>query len=210
MIFALARFTPYISMAANRDAPADHRTKRNIVGRTLQTDYGSYGSDGGGLPFALLNRHTLLFSGQVILFVVGLFLVALKVVFVQVRPGDGGWEFLVSPEIGFCLISIYALLILYTLVVLARLWNRETGLKWDPTTLMDLLALLRGSNLLPIFYGLETCNRMDFQKILDHRISEFGSIMLGYWKPRCKGPIWHGIRLLPKSKGMQSYSPCMR
>ena len=199
IISTLGRFTPYISMAANRGTPDDHRTKGNIAERALQTNYGSYGVE---LSFNTIhNRHQLLHFGQVIQVVVHLFLVSLKAAFVQIRPGDRGWELLVSSKIGFCLISIYALLTLYTLVILARLWNRETGLKWDPKSLMDQLALVQGSNIWPIFHGLETCGRKHFPKLLEKRISKFGSIRLGYWKSRSKGSIWHGIRLLPKSKG---------
>ena len=126
---------------------------------------------------------------------------ASEAAFVQVTPGDSGWEIVISPKIGFTLITIYALLILRTLTMLVTLWGRETGLKWDPTSVMDQLALVRGSNILPIFDGLEIHNRYELQKRFWQKMSNFDSVRLAYWRPNDGGPIWHGIRLVPKSTG---------
>ena len=180
-------------MAAKREASNSHHRRRHGDPQVLQTNYG----DIGNIEDYIHNRHWLLSFGQLITILTLILLVPLKAAFVQVTPGDTGWEIVISPKIGYSLITIYALLMLHIIAMLITLWNRETGLKWDPASVMDQLALVRGSNIFPIFDGLETYHRTAFQKEYWKRMSSFDSVRLAYWKPRRGGPIWHGIRLLP-------------
>ena len=199
---ALSRFTPYFSMAAKRKASSGYRSRGNRSRgsghpQVLHTDYGQ----GGNIGDFIHNRQWLLAIGKAITIITLIVLVPLKAAFVQVTPGDSGWRVVISRKIGFTLITIYALLILHTLTMLVTLWGRETGLKWDPTSVMDQLALVRGSNILPIFDGLEIHNRHELHRRFWQKMSSFDSVRLAYWKPNDGGPIWHGIRLVPKLTG---------
>ena len=77
-------------------------------------------------------------------------------------PIEGGWEVRFSPNVAIALIVIYALLVFLTLALLVNLWSRQTGLKWDPISIADKLVLLRGSDTLSDFDGLDT---MDWKTI---------------------------------------------
>ena len=71
---------------------------------------------------------------------------------------EGGWEIRFSPNVAIALIVIYALMACSTLALLIDLWGRRTELKWDPVFIADKLVLLRGSDILNDFDGLDTMN----------------------------------------------------
>ena len=119
----------------------------------------------------------------------------------QVSPSENGWKAVISDKIGYTLISIYGLLALLTAVILARLWGRDTGLKWDPVSIADQLALVQGSNIWSIFSGLELSSQKDFLASLKERATNFGTIRLGYWKHCQEASIWRGIAFLPVTDG---------
>ena len=104
---------------------------------------------------------------------------------------------------------------------------RRKGLKWDPVSIADKLVLLRGSDILNDFAGLDTMNRKminilgrgrckwyyrRFQQNLaeilpasEGRTSLQGrTYRLGYWSKG--GEIWYGIRKGPNYSGMRRYS----
>ena len=78
---------------------------------------------------------------------------------------EGGWEIQFSPNVAKALIVIYALLACSTLALLVNLWGRQTGLKWDPVSIADKLVLLRGSDILNDFGGLDTMDSETINKL---------------------------------------------
>ncbi len=88
---------------------------------------------------------------------------------------SGSWV-AVTP-VAWTLVAIYALLVL-SLLALAVYFRRETGLKWDPRSLADVLVLLQRSNNLNDYNASETFSSTDvFRAKLASR-----SDRLGYWK----------------------------
>jgi hypothetical protein len=81
-------------------------------------------------------------------FMLMLFLVPLKNVFVRLLPDKSGWTVSVSHIAASFLIPIYSLLIVCTASLLWRLQNLHTGLRWDAASIADQIALIQGSNIL--------------------------------------------------------------
>ena len=202
----LSRFTPYFSMAAQRVASGKYNASSWRNQRVLHTNY----ADSVSLPspFDLRavasNGHWLFFTGMLTQVILNLFLVALKSSFIQSTPSNGGWDVVISHQIGYALISLYAVLIFCILSMLIRLHNRETGLKWDPVSIADQLALVQGSNIWPMFANLEFCHRGTFLEAFRNRASHLSLLRLGYWKHRNDESIWHGLALVPGLAGMMN------
>jgi hypothetical protein len=133
------------------------------------------------------------------------FLVPLKSSFLQIlvdNNPDSGWRVTVYPEIGHALVAIYSVLIFLTILMLARLWNYDTGLKWDPVSIADQVALVQRSNLLDMYDGLEFATQYKCAEELRERGPRFGTLRLGYWRHRTNGSIWHGLACVPTATGM--------
>jgi hypothetical protein len=90
----------------------------------------------------------------------------------------------------FVLISLYSVVILLATMTLIKMITSKTGLKWDPTTLADQLALFHGSNALGEFRALEQLHRERAFDLLAE-----SSFSLGYWKSSKEGKTrtWYGI-----------------
>ena len=200
----LGRFTPYFSMAAQRVASGKNNASSLRNQRVLHTNL----ADSVSLPslFDLRavasNGHWLFFTGMLTQVILNLFLVALKSSFIQSTPSNGGWDVVISHQIGYAPISLYAVLIFCILSMLIRLHNRETGLKWDPVSIADQLALVQGSNIWPMFANLEFCHRGTFLEAFRERASHLSLLRLGYWKHRNDESIWHGLALVRGLAGM--------
>jgi hypothetical protein len=189
--------TPYISMAAPVTPGEDgHRNYR-----TLQNTYGNTVFDPLNIAPVAQNRHWLLFTSIVVQLLMMAFIVPLKASFLQIVADDEGWTIIVHREIGYALISIYVTLICATVLMLLRLWNRDTGVKWDPVSVADQLALAQGSNILGIFHGLDFASTRQSVAVLNERSSAFGSVRLGYWRHRSTRSIWHGLACIPPDLG---------
>lgn len=64
-------------------------------------------------------------------------------------PEAGAWRWIATQGVVWPVIALYALLLLSSLALLIHLFRlRETGMKWDPRTLADLMVLLERSNAL--------------------------------------------------------------
>lgn len=62
---------------------------------------------------------------------------------------QGGWRWIVTQGVIWPAIALYALLLVATIALLIHLNRlRETGMKWDPRCLADLMVLLERSNAL--------------------------------------------------------------
>ena len=197
-----SRITPYILMAAKQATRDEYGSKNRRGQRTLNAFYDVLFQINFFNPIALIsNGHWLLFTNAIVLWIVGVFLVGLKAAFIQTTPTANGWSIEVSDDIGYALISVYGLLIAMTMAILIRSYNRVTGLKWDPVSIADQLALLQSPHVRALFANLETCPYAEYGPTLKTRALDFGVLRLGYWKNRLDGAIWHGIAFAPKPKG---------
>lgn len=203
VLTTFSRISPYISMAAKsspKDSPGLEDRKAQ---RTLHASYADamFAPDFFHLSSLALNGHWLLFATTLVSIIVGFTLMGLKASFMQTTPKGAEWNIAVSAEIGYALISIYGLLSVTTAAILIRLRHRDTGLKWDPVSVADQLALLQDSNVGQLYAGLETCSFKEYRESLRKRAINFGPIRLGYWRTRPNGEIWHGMALTPKRAG---------
>ena len=113
-----------------------------------------------------------------VIFWLSLFTVPLQSSFFQTRyytvDQHGFWMWTAVQPVGWTLLVLYVLLAIALLLLLLRFSGRNTGLRWDPESLADILVLLHRSNILSDFAGSEI-----------HRASpiEHGSknYRLGYW-----------------------------
>jgi hypothetical protein len=114
---------------------------------------------------------------------------------------SGTWIITVHNSMAFVIISLYSVVIVLTVMTLIRMTTNKTGLRWDPITIADQLALFHGSNILGVFRELEQYhNEKAFDLLAEH------SFRLGYWK-RPNDTIWYGIGALePSSKFSISYT----
>ena len=88
------------------------------------------------------------------------------------------WRWVTVESVAWVLVVFYALLAGAVITLMLYFLRKSTGLKWDPTTLSDLIVLLQRSNVLDQFEASETfSSRFEFQRQLGS-----GSSRLGYWK----------------------------
>ena len=106
---------------------------RNLS-RTLDNTYADavFGADSLNFWNAARNGHWLLFVAGVIQILMILTMVPLKASFIQLSADDSGWIVTVLPTVGYILLIIYGMLLFFSVVIVVRLWHRETGLRWDP------------------------------------------------------------------------------
>jgi hypothetical protein len=70
-------------------------------------------------------------------------------VYFKGSPDDGEWRWIATQGVIWPVIVLYALLIVSLIALLVNLLRlRETGMKWDPRSLADLMVLLERSNAL--------------------------------------------------------------
>ena len=94
------------------------------------------------------------------------------------------WRWVIVQPVAYILLAMYALLVVTILTLLLYFARRSTGLKWDPTSLADLIVMLQRSNALADYRCSETfATPQDFRKRLHLR-----SDRLGYWKIRDSRP----------------------
>lgn len=89
--------------------------------------------------------------------------------------GEGVWRWTAVRPVGWTLLTLYASLVIALVVLMLRFRLRQTGLKWDPVSLADILVLFHRSNILSDFDGSEIPSARDRQ-----RASK--TYRLGYWK----------------------------
>ena len=199
IVSSYIRMHPYILMAAQQTASNEPGSKSRKSRRTLKTSYDVlFEPNLFDIKALASNGHWLLSANNFVYNIVGFFIVGLKAAFIQTTPTGNGWNIGVSNRIGYTLIAIYSLLITTTMAILIRLYNRGTGLKWDPVSIADELALLQHPDFRALFANLETYPYAEYRAIMKTRASEYGVLRLGYWKNRLDGEIWHGIAFAPK------------
>lgn len=91
----------------------------------------------------------------------------------------------------YALISLYCLMILFTAILIWKLHDRVTGLRWDITTIADHIMLVRNSNFLDDFEGTDTAER---DSMWDRLHDKF--LKLGYWFHGEE--VWYGFGQISK------------
>jgi hypothetical protein len=90
---------------------------------------------------------------------------------------DGVWRWVAVQGVIWTVIVLYILLIVALSLLLVTLRRSETGLKWDPRSLADLIAMLERSNFLNEYTGTEIYTHLgDFRQRLWNSTPR-----LGYW-----------------------------
>ncbi|KAF2197742.1 hypothetical protein GQ43DRAFT_402394 [Delitschia confertaspora ATCC 74209] len=86
------------------------------------------------------------------------------------------WRWIAVRGVIWAVIALYILLILALIFVMVYLLRKETGLKWDPRSLADIIALLERSNIMTDYDGSETLSKVQFKERLANRTDR-----IGYW-----------------------------
>ncbi|KAJ8111434.1 hypothetical protein OPT61_g5971 [Boeremia exigua] len=158
-----------------------------------------------GLDFlsAIKARNSLLVAAFIVESLTG-FVLSFKSVLLNPRrdPNSGESVAIVTPWALKALIGIYCLTIVFTAPLLYRLRNRVTGLRWDPTSIADHLALFRHSAFLDDFKGTDIATRDS----IEYRFRQ-NRIKLGYWHRGDE--IWHGFETIrAPGRYMETSTPC--
>lgn len=91
--------------------------------------------------------------------------------------GTGIWRWVAVQGVIWTIIALYILLIISLMVLGGYLWRSLTGLKWDPRSLADIIALLERANIMNDYADSETFSRIgQFRQRLWNRADR-----LGYW-----------------------------
>ncbi|KAF2435618.1 hypothetical protein EJ08DRAFT_281642 [Tothia fuscella] len=104
--------------------------------------------------------------------------------------GSGVWRWVVVQGVIWTVILLYIILILALIALAVTLWRSQTGLKWDPRSLADIVALLERANIMNDYADTEIFSNMDeFKQRLWNRTDR-----LGYWHTsRRPQDIFYGL-----------------
>lgn len=97
------------------------------------------------------------------------------------------WRWLAVQGVIWTIIVLYILLLLVLLFLVVKL-RKQTGLRWDPRSLADIIALLERSNITNDYAGAETFAQRDFDNLKGR------SDRLGLWTTTKRpNDVFHGI-----------------
>lgn len=108
------------------------------------------------------------------------FIVSIKVDLFATQQIGGTWMLTVRTGPAKALIGGYGLIATYTLIITIWLWQKSTGLKWDPVSIADHLALFADSNALRYFAPLELRYKTSAKKLMPAA----QRFRIGYWRRR--------------------------
>jgi hypothetical protein len=94
---------------------------------------------------------------------------------VRYNETAGTWKWLAVQGVIWTVVVLYALLILALIFLLISLSRTPTGLRWDPRSLADIIALLERSNVMTEYEGSETFTKGDWDRLRNR------ADRLGYW-----------------------------
>lgn len=103
---------------------------------------------------------------------------------------SGNWRWVAVQGVIWTVIALYILTITALIVLAIHIFRSTTGLKWDPRSLADIIALLERSNIMSDYAGTETYLKpLEFRQQLWNRTDR-----LGYWHTtRRPQDIFYGI-----------------
>ena len=178
---ALHRIFPFIRLSSENNTPNS----------TVLYDFGILRTK-FILPDLSFFRHQEPLLGlSSLIFWLGLFTVPLQTCLFQTRyyTPEGKWRWTTTIPVAYTLVALYVFLILALICVVIRISSRrETGLKWDPVSLADMIVLFQRANFLSDFDRLE---------IGKHHRSPYliaKHLRLGYWRTsRRESEAFYGI-----------------
>ncbi|KAH8723504.1 hypothetical protein GQ44DRAFT_710023 [Phaeosphaeriaceae sp. PMI808] len=98
------------------------------------------------------------------------------------------WRWVAVQGVIWVAITLYLLLIVALLVVMLFLNQNATGLKWDPRSLADIVALLERSNIMANYNGSETFEKGDWHLVASR------ADRIGYWTTTKRpNDVFYGI-----------------
>lgn len=170
VFFAFARIDPYLSMADSKHSGS----KRHCTGDAAiaapfipPTAYPTHPfTTGRYLRFAAIISQ--LVTSYITAFKAGLLS--------STALPSGRWIVTIHPGIALTLIGVYVVNISVMMWIFGSLWTHSTGLKWDPVTIADQVALFHGTNVFKDFEELELHPDEMAYKLL--RTNEY---RIGYW-----------------------------
>lgn len=122
-----------------------------------------------------LRKGGLWLAGWAIAFWLALFTVPLQSCLFQTRyfAQDGMWRWTSVQAIAWVLFVLYLILTISLSTLICRFALVETGLKWDPTSLADIIAIFHRSNILNDF------QRSEIEETVRRPAKD---LRLGYWR----------------------------
>jgi len=90
----------------------------------------------------------------------------------------------------YFLIAGYAVMALVNLIIIVWAWSLSTGLKWDPVSIADFIALFARGNALGCFSDLEySRDRWHAAKNrASHIMASHLRFRIGYWETKTQNP----------------------
>ncbi|EQL02450.1 hypothetical protein OCS_01839 [Ophiocordyceps sinensis CO18] len=177
IVLNLNRLTPFIRCAGGDSTTSADKLGCTAGGRILRWffPYFSYRD-------AFATRSGLLLGSSLVEFI-ALFLLGIKAALLNTaglrHVQANGWAALF-------LLVVYVMLDVHTVWVMCYMRNRTTGLRWDPVSIADHLALFRGAGFLDEFAGACIASPSSMKARLRNL-----RLRLGYWRTGTK--LWHGF-----------------
>lgn len=137
-------------------------------------------------------RHKEPFLGvSCLIFWLSLFTVPLQSCLFQTRyyTPDSVWRWTALVPVAYVLVVLYLFLILALILLILRFsLRRETGLKWDPVSLADMLTLFQQANFLSDF------DRSEVEGLRHSPYFSAKHLRLGYWRTsRHESEAFYGV-----------------
>ncbi|KAH8802772.1 hypothetical protein F5884DRAFT_483147 [Xylogone sp. PMI_703] len=158
VLSAVRRITPFMMMAGSRP---------NAIFQTLYPSSLFAPPWQGPLILGICNTF----------FWLSVFTIPLQSSLFSVIYVQGVWRWTAVQAVAWTLTAIYILIFVATVTVGTIFFRSCTGLRWDPRSLADIMALLPRSNCLEDFTGTDTLGRKEDIK---HRLGSRKD-RLGYW-----------------------------
>ncbi|KAF2709664.1 hypothetical protein K504DRAFT_533997 [Pleomassaria siparia CBS 279.74] len=99
------------------------------------------------------------------------------------------WRWVAVQGVLWAIVVLYILLILVLIAMMAVLYRNQTGLKWDPRSLADIISMVERSNSLNDYNGAETFDKAEFRQRLGARTDR-----IGYWNTTKRpNDVFYGI-----------------
>ncbi|KAL1649815.1 hypothetical protein SLS61_006193 [Didymella pomorum] len=97
------------------------------------------------------------------------------------------WRWVAVQGVIWTVVALYILLVIALIVVMFVL-RKPTGLRWDPRSLADIIALLERSNVMAEYEGSETFGKGDWDRLRNR------ADRIGYWSTSNRtNDIFYGI-----------------
>jgi hypothetical protein len=98
------------------------------------------------------------------------------------------WRWVAVQGVVWTVVVLYILLIIALVALMLFLMQSPTGLKWDPRSLADIIALLERSNIMADYTGSETFEKADWHMVANR------ADRIGYWTTTKRpNDVFYGI-----------------